>query len=100
MLTFIVRRIIYSIPVLIIASVLVFFFVHATTDPLARFRRDPNTRTEAGLRIGVLEKPCTKVGPDRNILKCREDRRGPSTDAGRRTSCRATWATASSPVGR
>ena len=73
MLTFIVRRILYSIPVLIIASVLVFFFVHATTDPLARFRtRDPNTRTEAGLRIGVLENPCTKVGPDKNILKCTE----------------------------
>jgi peptide/nickel transport system permease protein len=52
----------------------VFFFVHATTDPLARFRasRDPNTVTEAGLRIGVLEKPCTKVGPEHNILACKK----------------------------
>jgi peptide/nickel transport system permease protein len=71
MLTFIIRRIVYSIPVLILASVLVFFFVHATTDPLARFRtRDPNTSTEAGLRIGVLEKPCTRIGPEHMILKC------------------------------
>src|SRR2546421_8927985 len=74
MLTFVVRRILYSIPVLIIASVLVFFFVHATSDPLARFHvsRDPNTVTEAGLRIGVYQKPCTHVGPEHNILKCRE----------------------------
>src|SRR5438270_259920 len=71
MLTFIVGRFLSSVPVVKVASVLVLFFVHATTYPLARFRtRDPNTRTEAGLRIGVLEKPCTKIGPDTNILKC------------------------------
>src|SRR6266567_7132263 len=72
MLTFIARRIVYSIPVVLLASVLLFLFVHATTDPLARFRssRDPNTVTEAGLRIGVYEKPCEHVGPEHNILKC------------------------------
>ncbi|MDQ1439241.1 MAG: peptide/nickel transport system permease protein [Acidimicrobiaceae bacterium] len=36
MLTFIVRRLAYSIPVIIIASALVFGFTRATTDPLAR----------------------------------------------------------------
>ncbi|MDQ1444816.1 MAG: peptide/nickel transport system permease protein, partial [Acidimicrobiaceae bacterium] len=35
-LTFIVRRLAYSIPVIIIASALVFGFTRATTDPLAR----------------------------------------------------------------
>lgn len=39
MLTFIVRRLAYSIPVLIVASALVFGFTRATTDPLARLRQ-------------------------------------------------------------
>jgi peptide/nickel transport system permease protein len=38
-LTFVVRRLAYSIPVLIIASALVFGFTRATTDPLARLRQ-------------------------------------------------------------
>jgi peptide/nickel transport system permease protein len=37
-LTFIVRRLAYSIPVLIVASAMVFGFTRATTDPLARLR--------------------------------------------------------------
>jgi peptide/nickel transport system permease protein len=74
-LTFVVRRIIYSIPVLLIASLLVFMFVYNTSDPLARFRqsRDPTVITQAGLRIGVLEEPCRQVGVSeggRPVLTC------------------------------
>lgn len=60
MLTFIIRRIAYSIPVLLIASVLVFVFVHETTDPLANFRqtKDYTLVAREGLRIGVYEQPC------------------------------------------
>src|SRR5260370_5937571 len=60
MLTFVVRRIAYSIPVLLIASVLVFFFVRATTDPLARYSqsRDLTLKAREGLKIGLYEQPC------------------------------------------
>ena len=48
MLTFIVRRILYSIPVVLIASALVFVFVRETTNPLARLSqvRDPSAKTD------------------------------------------------------
>ena len=44
MLTFVARRLAYSIPVLLLASILVFVFVRLTTDPLGHVRasRDPN----------------------------------------------------------
>jgi peptide/nickel transport system permease protein len=61
MLTFVARRIVFSIPVLLIASVLVFFFVRTTTDPLARLRagtRDPTTVIREKHRLG-LDKPLT-----------------------------------------
>ena len=61
MLTFVARRIVYSIPVLLIASVLVFFFVRTTTDPLARLRggtKDPTTLIREKHRLG-LDKPLT-----------------------------------------
>src|ERR1043165_818869 len=38
MLNFILRRILYSIPVLIVASFLTFWVIRTTFDPLARFR--------------------------------------------------------------
>ena len=59
MVTFVVRRVAYSIPVLLIASVLVFGFVRATTDPLARLRqgsRDPQAVPRERARLG-LDKP-------------------------------------------
>jgi peptide/nickel transport system permease protein len=55
-LTFVVRRLAYSIPVVIIASVLVFSFTRATTDPLARLAQSrdaaellPRERVRLGL---------------------------------------------------
>src|SRR5207248_10727293 len=64
-----------SIPVLLVASVLVFVFVYNTSDPLARFRqnRDQSVLTTEGLRIGVLEKPCHQVSQTEGgnaILQC------------------------------
>src|SRR4051795_7732070 len=58
MLTFVARRIAYSIPVLLVASILVFGFSHATTDPLARLRqsRDPTVILRERQRLG-LDKP-------------------------------------------
>ena len=78
MLTFVVRRVVLSIPILILASLLVFVFVRATTDPLARVAqvRDPNTRTELALKIGLQQGPCTNLrielsdGP-RDIKRCK-----------------------------
>src|SRR5205823_1264978 len=71
MLTFVVRRLLYSIPVIFIASMLVFVFVHETTDPLSRFsqNRDRNTATREGLRIGIYKQPCHEVGDDK-VLVC------------------------------
>ena len=62
MLTFVVRRIAYSIPVLLIASLLVFVFVHATTDPLARYSqsKDLTLKAREGLIQGIYEQPCRK----------------------------------------
>jgi peptide/nickel transport system permease protein len=75
MFTFVVRRIAYSIPVLLLASLLVFVFVYNTSDPLARFRtsKDPAVITNQGLRAGILEPPCTQVGVNAGgqpILHC------------------------------
>ncbi len=42
MLTFVLRRILYSIPVLIATSFLIFTFVSITGDPLGRLRANPN----------------------------------------------------------
>jgi peptide/nickel transport system permease protein len=75
MLTFIARRIAYSIPVLLLASLIVFVFVYNTSDPLGKFRtsKDPTVLTTQGLRVGILEKPCKQVGVSEGgnpILKC------------------------------
>ena len=46
MLTFIVRRILYSIPVLVATSFLIFTFVSVSGDPLGRLRANPNITAE------------------------------------------------------
>jgi peptide/nickel transport system permease protein len=55
---YIARRLAYSIPVLLVASFLLFAFVRATFDPTARLRasRDPNAIQRERERIG-LDKP-------------------------------------------
>jgi len=58
--TFVIRRIALSIPVLLVATVVVFFFVRATTDPLARVAQvnDPNAKTRLAVQLGLQEQPC------------------------------------------
>jgi peptide/nickel transport system permease protein len=58
MLTYVLRRVLLAIPVLILSSVLVFTIVRATTDPLARFSqaRDVNLIKRETVRLG-LDKP-------------------------------------------
>jgi len=67
--TFVVRRIAYSIPVLLVASLLVFVFVHATSDPLAKYRQSKDLTLVAreGLKQGIFQQPCkiTGVAPNR-----------------------------------
>lgn len=60
MLAFVIRRIALSIPVLLVASVIVFFGVSATSDPTARLRfsRDPTVIQAETKRLG-LDKPVT-----------------------------------------
>jgi peptide/nickel transport system permease protein len=75
MLNFVVRRIAYSVPVLLLASLLVFLFVHATTNPLAKYAEsnDLTLKAREGLRIGVYQQPChTFVGgsPPRPVMTC------------------------------
>ena len=41
MLTFVLRRLLYSIPVLVAASFLIFVAVSAAGDPLATLRQNP-----------------------------------------------------------
>lgn len=79
MLTFVIRRIALTIPILLVASFLVFVFVRLTTDPLARVAqvRDPNVRTRVALRAGLQEEPCSTIrivlgdGPH-DVLECRK----------------------------
>src|SRR5262245_35334126 len=47
MLRFIVRRLLWAIPVLLAASIIVFAAVRATTDPVAAAQRNPRTTPEA-----------------------------------------------------
>src|SRR5919108_4650088 len=46
MLTYIIRRFLYSIPVLVATSFLIFTFVSITGDPLGRLRSNPNITAE------------------------------------------------------
>ena len=58
MLNYVTRRVLYSIPVLLIASFLLFAFVRSTFDPTARLRasRDKTAVTRERARLG-LDKP-------------------------------------------
>lgn len=58
MLSYVARRVLYSVPVLLIASFLLFAFVRATFDPTARLRqsRDPGVVQRERERLG-LDKP-------------------------------------------
>lgn len=58
MLTYAVRRVLYSVPVLLVASFLLFTFVRVTFDPTARLRqsRDPQAVERARHELG-LDKP-------------------------------------------
>lgn len=55
MLTYVVRRVLYSIPVLLIASFLLFAFVRVTFDPTDRLRssRDPQAVERARQELGL-----------------------------------------------
>src|SRR5256714_6305680 len=50
MLTYVVRRLLYSIPVLFVSSFLIFTFVSTTTDPLEAVRMQPNVN-QAAIRL-------------------------------------------------
>src|SRR6266511_3214274 len=53
MITYVIRRLLYSIPVLFAASVLIFFSVSAMGDPLATLRQNPLTSEQT---IHLIEK--------------------------------------------
>jgi peptide/nickel transport system permease protein len=58
MLTYVARRVLYSIPVLLIASFLLFAFVRVTFDPTARLRASRDTQAVARARHNLgLDKP-------------------------------------------
>src|SRR5436309_15420341 len=47
MLTYIIRRLLYSIPVLFVSSFLIFAFVATTTDPLEAVKMQPSVNQNA-----------------------------------------------------
>jgi peptide/nickel transport system permease protein len=56
MITYILRRLAYMVPTLLLASILLFVFVSATTDPLARLRvglADPGAIEREEKRLGL-----------------------------------------------
>lgn len=55
MVTFVVRRVLYSVPVLLVASFLLFTFVRVTFDPTDRLRqsRDPQAVERARHELGI-----------------------------------------------
>ena len=58
MLSYVIRRVLISIPVIVVASISLFWFVSVSTDPTARLRnsRDPSLVTRERERLG-LDKP-------------------------------------------
>jgi len=58
MLTYVVRRLLYSIPVLIVSSFLIFTFVSTTTDPLEAVKMQPNVN-QAAIRLVQKENHLT-----------------------------------------
>lgn len=61
MIPFIARRLLYSVPVIVVASFVLFWAVRSTFDPLAKLRqvRDP----------GVLQREVERLGLDRSIFE-------------------------------
>ncbi|MGD2045600.1 MAG: ABC transporter permease [Gemmatimonadota bacterium] len=51
MLRYAIRRLLFSIPVLLLSSILVFTVVHATADPLAMMRSNPRVSQEDVMRV-------------------------------------------------
>ncbi len=78
MLSFVIRRVATAIPLLLLASVLLFVFVRQTTDPLGQVGQnaDANARTDRALEIGIQQEPCTLLsGRTRagdQIRKCQD----------------------------
>lgn len=76
MLTFLIRRVATAIPLLLLASALVFVFVRLTSNPLGQVAQnaDPNARTRKALEIGVQQEPCVDLeGRTRDgdpIIRC------------------------------
>lgn len=64
MLTYSLRRILYSVPVLLLASFLLFVFVRTTFDPTARLAasRDPQARIREQQRLGLDDPLVTQYG--------------------------------------
>lgn len=64
MLTYSIRRVLYSIPVLLVASFLLFAFVRTTFDPTARLgaSRDPQVRIREQHRLGLDDPLVTQYG--------------------------------------
>ena len=64
MLTYSLRRVAYSVPVLLIASFLLFAFVRTTFDPTARLAasRDPQARIREQHRLGLDDPLVTQYG--------------------------------------
>ncbi len=64
MLTYSIRRVAYSVPVLLIASFLLFAFVRSTFDPTARLAasRDPEVRIREQQRLGLDRPLITQYG--------------------------------------
>ncbi len=64
MLTYSIRRVAYSIPVLLLASFLLFVFVRTTFDPTARLAasRDPQVRIREQQRLGLDDPLVTQYG--------------------------------------
>jgi peptide/nickel transport system permease protein len=82
MVTFVIRRIASSIPILLLASVLVFVFVSKTNDPLARYHQTADLTLVArqGLRIGIYEEPCKQFNtPDARHLPVETCTKAPIT---------------------
>ncbi|GGR27503.1 ABC transporter permease [Agromyces mediolanus] len=61
MFTFIIRRVLYSIPVILVASFVLFWAVRSTFDPLAKLRQahDPS----------VIQREIERLGLDRSIVE-------------------------------
>lgn len=59
MLTYVLRRVLLAIPVLLLASVLVFTIVRATTDPLARLSQARD--------VGLIQRETVRLGLDKPL---------------------------------